>query len=111
MQGIEILSQEIIYNTILPQWCIGLGFGLGFIFVMLMVVSIVNEHALGLVLSVIALIASIVVAGLGDTTSKTNISHIEYKVIIDDSVSMTEFMDKYEILDQEGRIYTVRERE
>ena len=38
-------------------------------------------------------------------------SHIEYKVTIDDSVSMNEFLDKYEILDQEGKIYTVKEKE
>lgn len=35
----------------------------------------------------------------------------QYKITIDDSVSMTEFLDKYEILDQDGKIYTVRERE
>lgn len=35
----------------------------------------------------------------------------QYKVIVDDSVSMTEFSEKYEILEQEGKIYTVRERE
>ena len=33
------------------------------------------------------------------------------KVTINDSVSMNEFLDKYEILDQEGKIYTVKERE
>lgn len=33
-----------------------------------------------------------------------------YKVTIDDSVSMNEFLGKYEILDQEGKIYTVKER-
>ena len=35
----------------------------------------------------------------------------QYKITIDDSVSMTEFLDKYEIIDQDGKIYTVRERE
>lgn len=34
----------------------------------------------------------------------------QYKVIIDDSVLMAEFLDNYEILDQEGKIYTVKER-
>jgi hypothetical protein len=34
-----------------------------------------------------------------------------YKVTIDDSVSINEFLDKYEILDQEGKIYTVKEKE
>ena len=44
-------------------------------------------------------------------TESDTIDHIEYKVTIDDSVSMNEFLDKYEILDQEGKIYTVKERE
>ncbi len=34
-----------------------------------------------------------------------------YKVIIEDSVSMVEFYDKYEILDVQGKIYTIMERE
>lgn len=33
-----------------------------------------------------------------------------YKVTISDEVSMNEFMDKYEILSQDGKIYTVKER-
>ena len=111
MNGVEILSSETIYNTILPEWSIGVGLGCGFIFVILMMVSIVNEHDIGFILSIIAIIASIVVAGLGDVTNKNSVDHIEYKVTIDDSVSMNEFLDKYEILDQEGKIYTVKERE
>lgn len=35
----------------------------------------------------------------------------EYKVTISDEVSMNEFLEKYEIISQEGKIYTVRERE
>jgi hypothetical protein len=50
-------------------------------------------------------------SGVGSMENKNSINHIEYKVTIDDSVSMNEFLDKYEILDQEGKIYTVRERE
>ena len=34
----------------------------------------------------------------------------EYKVIISDEVSMNEFNEKYEIIEQDGKIYTVRER-
>ena len=35
----------------------------------------------------------------------------QYKVTISDEVSMNEFNEKYEIIDQEGKIYIVRERE
>ena len=110
MTGVEILSQETIYNTVLPEWCIGVGVGCGFIFVILMIVSMANECGIGVILSIIAIIISIVVGGLGGTYNKNSIHHIEYKVTIDDSVSMNEFLDKYEILDQEGKIYTVKER-
>lgn len=34
-----------------------------------------------------------------------------YMVLIDDSVPMTEFYDKYEILEVQGKIYTIIERE
>lgn len=35
----------------------------------------------------------------------------QYKVIISDEVPMNEFVERYEIISQEGRIYTVRSRE
>lgn len=34
-----------------------------------------------------------------------------YMVLIDNSVSMTEFYDKYEILEVQGKIFTITERE
>lgn len=33
-----------------------------------------------------------------------------YKVVISDEVSMNEFTERYEILEQDGKIYTVKER-
>lgn len=35
---------------------------------------------------------------------------IAYKVTVEDSVSMNEFYEKYEILDIDGKIYTIKER-
>ena len=43
---------------------------------------------------------------LNEPTEYTN----QYKVTISDEVSMNEFMEKYEIIEQDGKIYTVRER-
>ena len=34
-----------------------------------------------------------------------------YSVIIDDSVSMTEFYDRYDVLKVQGKIFTITERE
>lgn len=111
MTGVEILNTETIYNTILPECCIGIGLGVAIMFAAAMVICFSNDRmVLGVVFFILALGAG-VVGSLGGTLSKTNINHIEYKVTIDNSVSMNEFLDKYEILDREGKIYTVKEKE
>ena len=111
MNGVEILNSETIYNTILPEYWIGIGFGCLLVFFIATALCFANERIiLGFICAALA-IGSVIVGGLGGTYSKTDISHIEYKVTIDDSVSMNEFLDKYEIIDQEGKIYTVKERE
>ena len=111
MNGVEILSSETIYNTILPGWCGALAF-------MLMAASCVGTGVfagykkIGLTITSCALVVvSIVVMTLTLLSNHNSINHIEHKVTIDDFVSMNEFLDKYEILDQEGKIYTVKERE
>ena len=110
MTGVEILSSEAIYNTILPEWCLAVSLLCGFVFVIIMAACFASDRImLGFICIALAL-GSGVVGSLGGTLSKTDISHIEYKVTIDDSVSMNEFLDKYEIIDQEGKIYTVKER-
>lgn len=40
-----------------------------------------------------------------------NLDYYKYKVTIDDTVSMTEFNSRYEIISQEGKIYTIIEKE
>lgn len=110
MNGVEILSQEIIYNTILPEWCIALGFFGVIVFTVAGAIASAEGYDVLAWICVVMIFISIIVSSLGASQNKTDISHIEYKVIIDESVSMVEFMDKYEILDQEGEIYTVKEK-
>ena len=111
MTGVEILSQNNVYNVLLPEWVVTIilivfifsviGCGMSFLCEKLFISMICAACALvGLILMTIA-----------GTPNKNSLDYIEYKVIIDDSVSMVEFSNKYEILDQDGRIYVVRERE
>ena len=111
MTGVEILSLATIYETILPVWC-------GVLALVLMVASCIgvgifaSYSKMGLTItSCVLVVVSIVVITLTLASNHNNINYIEYKVTIDDSVSMNEFLGKYEILDQEGKIYTVKERE
>ena len=64
------------------------------------------------VLKFLVLIAFVafVVCVVGAFT-KTDVVTTTHRVIVSDDVNMNEFLDKYEILDQEGKIYTVKERE
>ena len=111
MNGVEILSSETIYNTILPEYWLGIGLGCAIVFVFAMALCFANDRIIAGIICMALALGLVVVGILGGTYSKTDINYIEYKVAVDDSVSMNEFLDKYEILDQEGKIYTVKERE
>lgn len=111
MNGVEILSSETVYNPILPEYWLGIGLGCAFIFVIIMAFCFANEHIILGFICMILSVSFIFIGSLGGICRKTDIDHIEYKVTIDDSVLMNEFLDKYEILGQEGKIYTVKERE
>jgi hypothetical protein len=50
-----------------------------------------------------------VIAG-GLFVQKIDEVEISYKVTASEEVSLNDFMEKYEIIDQEGKIYTVKER-
>ena len=114
MAGVEILSSETIYNTVLPEYWIGIGLGCALVFIITMAFCFAYEHTnLGLICAACAMLSVIlsIISSLGCTYSKTDINHIKYKITVDDSVSLNEFLDKYEILDKEGKIYTVKEKE
>lgn len=55
-----------------------------------------------IIVSVITIYSGAIVPEDGDT--------IRYKVTIDADVSMTEFYEKYEIISQDGKIFTVEEK-
>lgn len=110
MDGVMILSSETIYNNILPEWFGGWS-ALGFILFTLICFMTLTEgcYRLGTLCAVLAVVF-IVTGYCSDTPNKNSVDHIEYRVLIDESVSMTEFFDKYEVIDKDGRIYTIKER-
>lgn len=72
-----------------------------------------HDGVIGVFIFTVTLIVGGLIFGsiVGGTTGEPIEYETQYKVTINDSVSMTEFLDKYEIIDQDGKIYTVRERE
>lgn len=51
------------------------------------------------------------VGGLAGLGASSEIDYVKYQVTIDESVSFTEFDKHYMILDRDGQIYTIKERE
>ena len=111
MIGVEILSSEIIYNTLLPEWCFIVGTIFMFVALFGVFMCLAEDFIPGVWICSILTAVLMIFTGVSGMADVSSIHHIEYKVTIDESVSMIEFLDKYEILDQEGKIYTIREKE
>lgn len=57
---------------------------------------------------IVGVLLAIPAGAIGCT--ETDEVETSYKVTVSDEVSLNEFLDKYEIIDQDGKIYTVKER-
>jgi hypothetical protein len=116
MTGVEILSTtEVITDFVWNYWLAGFIY-IGVIIVCGLAGYLCSDRLdkfentiIGCVVgAIIGLLIYILSAAI---TAKPAAYKMEYKVTISDEVSMNEFLDKYEIIEQEGKIYTVRERD
>lgn len=115
MNGIEILSTAEVATATAPDWpAIGFVFGVMTLIATGLAIWIGVEKGSGiagiqsfLLVFVVALWVSSLTA---IATEHPTAYETHYKVTVDDNVSMNEFNEKYEIVSQEGKIYTIRER-
>ena len=111
MAGVEILNTETIYNPFIPTELAIVGVALGICFLVIFVLtSYYDTPILTTIFGIMGFVLFIMSLFGGCVTNKNNINYIKYKVTIEDSVSMNEFLDKYEILETEGKIYIVKEK-
>ena len=115
MTGIEVLStSEIVskyaYNR--PTICIAFGVTFCIFLTIGIAMSVEMYDWTYLFLGIFSgIIIGFCVAGLiWSITSTPEEYETRYKIAISDEVLMNEFFEKYELLEQEGKIYTVRER-
>lgn len=115
MNGIEILSSEQVavawqYNwtafwTVFTLiWLFSLA--VGFVF------SLYTKYWSDLIDSaIIGIFAAVFIASMAGSLNETPSEYVnQYKVTISDEVTMNEFTEKYDIVSQEGKICTVREK-
>lgn len=117
MTGVEILAmEEVVVGTAfnwLAFWiAVGISVGVG-----LLIGFLGSSHSWGFdwefftpiwILLFVGLVFGASAGSLGATPKETE---THYKALISDEVSMNEFLEQYEIVDQEGKIYTIKERE
>lgn len=110
MAGVEILSQTPIMADKASLIVAAV------VFIALLIVSealmmYFDAEEFEFVVSFACAFVTLMIFGLYSGMTKYETGRYEYKVTIDDSVSMVEFLEKYEIVSQEGKIYTIRDVE
>ena len=110
MTGIEVLSQEPIMDNGWATPCI----------IILLILSVVGSVILGFVTKDVisaflfmipfSLVSLFITSFVSMITAQPIEGKYTYKVTIDENVSMVEFYDRYEVVDQEGKIFTIKER-
>ena len=116
MNGVEILTSAQVATEFAFNWTvlwIFVGIISGFVFFLSFVTTAANNLEWWIALIIWIVITCIlcmlgVIAGTLDKTPTTY--ETQYKVTISDEVSMTEFYEHYEVIDQDGKIFTVREK-
>lgn len=111
MTGVEILSSQPIYNIYLPGWWAAIAFGF-FAIALILILCLGDDYPIVslLLVVIIGIVVLATVLYLSSIDNKNDINYWEHKVIIDDSVSMTEFMKKYEPIEQDGKIWIIKEK-
>ena len=113
MTGVEVLAVQDVVTGYIYNW---IAYAIAFI-----VIFVVSTGIAVLIYGkrfediIASMILGCIVASFFATLPTQAVSskkyETQYKVLISDEVSMNEFVAKYEIISQEGCIYTVRNRE
>lgn len=109
MDGVTILNTFVEELEVAQPWLtIGLICTFGGIIgcVFFGIIGGINESVFAMIMSVICgvcVIIGILIGGFAPQETETR-----YQVIVDDSVNFNEFQEYYEIIEVDGKIYTVR---
>ena len=121
MEGVRILAEQIIYKeNLIAELVFGLNVGAALvigIIILTFFFTAVRYDDFTFIPSLIIFVfiglfvaSSFLAIKSYEDLQHKEIDYIEKKVILEDAVQMNEFLNYYEILDQDGEIYIVRER-
>ena len=111
IEGLEILSPEPIMECTYLGLKICLIGGIISLIIGVLLEIFYFQDCTGIGLFLIGAVLCLFVGAFIDANYEIPTGKYEYKVIIDDNVSMAEFYEHYEVVDQEGKIFIVREKD
>ena len=106
MNGIEVLNTIKMYKEF-PTWIL-------FTAIMLFIIGdslITKFELLPIIIGIICWIITIILVVVGLNINSKYSGAIRYQVTISDDVSMVEFNERYDVIDVEGKIWTIVEKE
>ena len=109
MNGVTILNEKVVYaHSPCLAWLIIIVFIVGFISCYILE-EIHITTAIEILLTVVLYSSVIAIFFLVLAFFIPSSDYVKYQVTIDDNVKLNEFMNKYQIIEQEGKLYTIRE--
>lgn len=110
MDGVTILNTFVETGAVMQPWMtIGLILSIGGIMVSVFGLILTGTYKNNKLLNILVTVCLIcVVIGISMAIFAPREAEDRYQVIIDDSVSFNEFYEHYEVLEINGKIYTVR---
>lgn len=111
MNGVEVLNSVDVMESSY-EWLFPILFVLGMVIMGLGIAMLAENHYYsGIILTFVGVGLALGSVIGGKVAISQEYNYTKYEVIISDNVNMNEFNQKYEILEQRGRIYVIRERE
>lgn len=115
MTGVDILAAEEVAVEFAFNWTwFWIVFGVAGLVAVIAFIALAIKYGVGLedlkcasLLLLIGVIGGMLFGVGGQTPTKYE---TQYKVTVSDEVSMTDFLERYEIIEIEGKIFTVREK-
>lgn len=117
MQGVEILtSTQVMIEYAFDQTAFWITlitiFGLCLVIGVLSVLCDNEDTSIIPFLALVGIILGTLTGAAAGLLADEPVTYeTQYKVTISDEVSMTEFYEHYEVIEQDGKIFTVREKE
>lgn len=117
LEGIEILNKIEIMES--PMWItiaiivcsVGILVGIGMFFADVITDFLDDKWWISALIIVLSYIGVLTMSILDKNLLTEPTGQYKYQVTIDDNVSMNEFLEKYEIIEVNGKIYTIKEKE